>query len=374
MIVCYQRCTSVSCRVMFFTLMVFIHTFQLQNNNYHTEDFHAQLVAANQNFHALTTTAALHTQSLAVLDVSVKDITTQLRDANDRMSTIERNVSNHGVHIQHLNQNVQIITDQLFGIYNKTLPVIQSTQSVNNEHIAQLQVKVIDIETSRTERETKLQTQLTSLAEAASKQDTKSTALATSLQTLKTDFNARVNELSKDSTEKVDSLNKQASDLTITTSEHANTLKTIITTMSTLTNNVATLKDTQLITTEKLNRLEGQETKFEAYRTAQTEINNANNALIQQLHTKLELQNAQIAALLELQKKQSTEIISLQEENKRLFRETASLETVDSLRKLLYDMQGSMIGHSAKVLDLILANSGGSSSASGQKKHETSNA
>jgi hypothetical protein len=33
----------------------------------------------------------------------------------------------------------------------------------------------------------------------------------------------------------------------------------------------------------------------------------------------------------------------------------ASMESVDSLRKLLHDMQTSMITHSGKVLDVLLA-------------------
>lgn len=140
--------------------------------------------------------------------------------------------------------------------------------------------------------------------------------------------------------------------------EHSTALKAGQASLNALSDKVATLKDTQLVTTEKLNSLLAIESKYEAYRIAQTEINNANNAIIQQLNAKLEIQAGQLANAQALITRQANEIAALQEDTKRLGRESATVESVDQLRKLLYDMQASMIGHSGKVLDLLMTNKG----------------
>lgn len=51
---------------------------------------------------------------------------------------------------------------------------------------------------------------------------------------------------------------------------------------------------------------------------------------------------------------QQEEVVYLQGENRRLLRETASAASVDELRKLLFDVQGQMLSHSGKVLDILL--------------------
>jgi hypothetical protein len=48
-------------------------------------------------------------------------------------------------------------------------------------------------------------------------------------------------------------------------------------------------------------------------------------------------------------------VYRLETEVSNMRRDCASMDSVDSLRKLLHDMQTSMITHSGKVLDVLLA-------------------
>lgn len=63
-----------------------------------------------------------------------------------------------------------------------------------------------------------------------------------------------------------------------------------------------------------------------------------------------------VAAEAAVQRQQS-EIAALEDENRRILRDMATQESVDQLRKLLFDLQTSMVGHSSKVLDVLLQKS-----------------
>jgi chromosome segregation ATPase len=52
--------------------------------------------------------------------------------------------------------------------------------------------------------------------------------------------------------------------------------------------------------------------------------------------------------------RQQKDIVYLQEENRRLLHETASAAALEEVRRLLYEVQGGMLSHSSKVLDLLL--------------------
>ena len=68
----------------------------------------------------------------------------------------------------------------------------------------------------------------------------------------------------------------------------------------------------------------------------------------------VEAQGLRLRALESAMAQQQAEITRLQEENRRLLRETSTVESTDELRKLLFDLQGQMLAHSSKVLDLLL--------------------
>lgn len=53
---------------------------------------------------------------------------------------------------------------------------------------------------------------------------------------------------------------------------------------------------------------------------------------------------------------QGARIEALSKENEALKRTTAAQESVDDLRRLLQELQASMLSQSSKVLDLIVAN------------------
>ena len=55
---------------------------------------------------------------------------------------------------------------------------------------------------------------------------------------------------------------------------------------------------------------------------------------------------------------QEKRLEALMQENEALKRTMATQDNVDDLRKLLQDLQASMIAQSSKVLDLIVANLG----------------
>ena len=53
---------------------------------------------------------------------------------------------------------------------------------------------------------------------------------------------------------------------------------------------------------------------------------------------------------------QNKKIKNLETELDFFRKNSATIESVDSLRKLLYDLQSNMVIHSSKVLDVLLKN------------------
>jgi hypothetical protein len=72
------------------------------------------------------------------------------------------------------------------------------------------------------------------------------------------------------------------------------------------------------------------------------------------LQETVDAQAAQIRALEAARLEQQTALQELREENRRLVREGATVQSTDELRKLLFELQAQMLGHSGKVLDLLL--------------------
>jgi hypothetical protein len=74
-----------------------------------------------------------------------------------------------------------------------------------------------------------------------------------------------------------------------------------------------------------------------------------------ELQNKLEKQTLLATSAETLINSQEKRIAALENESLKIRADYASLESVDSLRKLLYEMQSNMVSHSSKVLDLIIS-------------------
>ena len=75
---------------------------------------------------------------------------------------------------------------------------------------------------------------------------------------------------------------------------------------------------------------------------------------MQALRETVSAQTQQLQSLEGLVARQQEELTRLQEENRRLHRETASVGSVEEMRKMLFDMQSQMVTHTGKVLDVLL--------------------
>lgn len=101
-------------------------------------------------------------------------------------------------------------------------------------------------------------------------------------------------------------------------------------------------------------RMQAQELKITSLTAALEEGNNTNDAAVRALRESVDAQASQIRDLQDALSRQQAEVRALQEENRRLLREGATTESTDELRKLLFDLQGQMLTHTSKVLDLLL--------------------
>lgn len=110
---------------------------------------------------------------------------------------------------------------------------------------------------------------------------------------------------------------------------------------------LSTVTDTQ-------RQVSSTETKLSELSNIVRSLQQASTAEAKAVRESADKQAMQIAALEDTVQRQRAELQQLQEENRRLLRESATAGSVDELRKLLFDLQGQMLAHSSKVLDLLL--------------------
>lgn len=101
-------------------------------------------------------------------------------------------------------------------------------------------------------------------------------------------------------------------------------------------------------------RVDGADAKITALADTVKTLEKSSAAEARLLREVADKQTGQIAALEELVRRQGVDLRLLQEENRRLLRETSTTASVDEMRKLLFELQGQMLTHSSKVLDLLL--------------------
>jgi hypothetical protein len=101
-------------------------------------------------------------------------------------------------------------------------------------------------------------------------------------------------------------------------------------------------------------RAETQEVQLAQLSAALAETKTTNEETTRALRETTDAQARQIRDLQEALAKEQAAVRELQEDNHRLVRESATTASVDELRKLLFELQGQMLTHSSKVLDLLL--------------------
>jgi hypothetical protein len=101
-------------------------------------------------------------------------------------------------------------------------------------------------------------------------------------------------------------------------------------------------------------RAQAQEVQLAQLTAALAETKTTNEETTRALREAADAQARQIRDLQEALAKKQAAVRELQEDNHRLVRESATTASVDELRKLLFELQGQMLTHSSKVLDLLL--------------------
>jgi hypothetical protein len=101
-------------------------------------------------------------------------------------------------------------------------------------------------------------------------------------------------------------------------------------------------------------RAQAQEVQLAQLTAALAETKTTNEETTRALREAADAQARQIRDLQEALAKEQAAVRELQEDNHRLVRESATTASVDELRKLLFELQGQMLTHSSKVLDLLL--------------------
>jgi hypothetical protein len=101
-------------------------------------------------------------------------------------------------------------------------------------------------------------------------------------------------------------------------------------------------------------RAQAQEVQLAQLTAALAETKTTGEETTRALREAADAQARQIRDLQEALAKEQTAVGELQEDNHRLVRESATTASVDELRKLLFELQGQMLTHSSKVLDLLL--------------------
>jgi hypothetical protein len=101
-------------------------------------------------------------------------------------------------------------------------------------------------------------------------------------------------------------------------------------------------------------RAETQEVQLAQLSAALAETKTTNEETTRALRETTDAQARQIRDLQDALVKEQAAVRELHEDNHRLVRESATTASVDELRKLLFELQGQMLTHSSKVLDLLL--------------------
>jgi hypothetical protein len=101
-------------------------------------------------------------------------------------------------------------------------------------------------------------------------------------------------------------------------------------------------------------RAQAQEAQLAQLTAALAETKTTNDETTRTLRETADAQARRIRDLQEALAKEQAAVRELQEDNHRLVRESATTASVDELRKLLFELQGQMLTHSSKVLDLLL--------------------
>jgi chromosome segregation ATPase len=115
-----------------------------------------------------------------------------------------------------------------------------------------------------------------------------------------------------------------------------------------------TTKEHSLELAEAKRRLDAQQQQIDSLVTAVQAARAASESSVAALRETVDAQAVRIRSLEETVQRQRSELNEAKEDNHRLLREGASNASVDELRKLLFELQGQMLGHSSKVLDLLL--------------------
>jgi hypothetical protein len=101
-------------------------------------------------------------------------------------------------------------------------------------------------------------------------------------------------------------------------------------------------------------RAQAQDVQLAQLTAALAETKTTNDETTRTLRDTADAQARQIRDLQEALVKEQGAVRELQEDNHRLVRESATTASVDELRKLMFELQGQMLTHSSKVLDLLL--------------------
>jgi len=113
--------------------------------------------------------------------------------------------------------------------------------------------------------------------------------------------------------------------------------------------------------TSKLTEVNQKLQILEAYRTSRLSDDEevkkrlaAQDERIQSLASKNDLQNVELKSCESNSASLEKRVIALEAEALKMRTESVSVSEVDALRKLVNDMQTSMISHSSKVLELVM--------------------
>ena len=113
--------------------------------------------------------------------------------------------------------------------------------------------------------------------------------------------------------------------------------------------------------TSKLTEVNQKLQILEAYRTSRLSDDEevkkrlaAQDERIQSLASKNDLQNVELKSCESNSVSLEKRVIALEAEALKMRTESVSVSEVDALRKLVNDMQTSMISHSSKVLELVM--------------------
>jgi hypothetical protein len=121
------------------------------------------------------------------------------------------------------------------------------------------------------------------------------------------------------------------------------------------------MEDTITTMTSKLTEINQKLQILEAYRTSRINDDDdlkkkltSQDDKIQALVNKNDLQNIELKSYETSNASLEKRVIALEAEALKMRTESVSVSEVDALRKLVNDMQTSMISHSSKVLELVM--------------------